>query len=55
MRVELSEKKLIEVIMVTTNDSRIRFIDLKGGKVMLKLKGHKNEGFVTRSSINGDL
>ncbi len=38
--------------MVTTNDSRIRFISLRNGKVVLKVKGHKNENFMSRASLD---
>lgn len=43
------------IVMITTNDSRIRFIDIKGGKVMLKLKGHKNDNFMTHGSLNSNF
>jgi len=41
--------------MVTTNDNRIRFINIKSGKVLLKMKGHKNESFVIRASLTPDF
>ena len=43
------------LVMVTTNDSRIRFINIKNGKVLLKVKGHKNETFMTRASLSPDF
>ena len=39
-------------IMVTTNDSRIRVVNIKNGKVLLKIKGHKNENYIMRSSLS---
>ena len=44
-------------VMVTTNDSRIRFIDVRhdDGKVIYKIKGHKNETFPIRASLSDDL
>lgn len=45
----------INVAMVTTNDSRIRFIDVKNGKIIYKIKGHKNETFPVRASMSEDL
>lgn len=45
----------INLAMVTTNDSKIRFIDLRNGKVIFKVKGHKNEAFPVRASMSDDL
>ena len=42
------------VAMVTTNDSRIRFIEAKNGKQVYKIKGHKNENFPIKASLSGD-
>ena len=42
-------------VMVTTNDSRIRFINIKDRKVLLKIKGHKNESFFSRGSLSNDF
>lgn len=39
-------------VMVTTNDNRIRFIHIEKGKVLLKMKGHRNENFMTRASLS---
>lgn len=43
------------VAMVTTNDSRIRFLDIRDGKVIFKIKGHKNETLPLRGSLSEDL
>lgn len=40
--------------MVTTNDSRIRFINIGSGRSILKIKGHKNEKFHVRASLSID-
>lgn len=45
----------INLAMVTTNDNKIRFVDLRSGKVIYKLKGHRNESFPVRASIKDDL
>ena len=45
----------LNIAMVTTNDSRIRFIDARNGKSIYKIKGHKNESFPIRASISDDL
>lgn len=45
----------VNLAMVTTNDSKIRFIDLRSGKVLFKVKGHKNEAFPVRASMSDDL
>jgi WD40 repeat protein len=41
--------------MVTTNDSRIRFLDIRNGKIIFKIKGHKNESFPIRASLSDDM
>lgn len=41
--------------MITTNDSRIRFVNIKSGEVLLKMKGHKNEHFMIRASMSADF
>jgi hypothetical protein len=43
-------------VMVTTNDSRIRFIDVRhdGGKFIYKIKGNKNETYPIRASLSDD-
>lgn len=53
----MSSTVMPNCIMVTTNDSRIRFINTKNGKVLLKIKakGLKNENFMTRGSLNADF
>ena len=38
--------------MVTTNDSRIRFINIEKGKVLLKMKGHRNEFYMNKASLS---
>lgn len=45
----------VNFAMVTTNDSRIRFIDIQNGKIIYKIKGHKNETFPVRASMSEDL
>ena len=40
--------------MITTNDSRIRFINATTGKNIMKIKGNKNEQFHVRASISPD-
>jgi hypothetical protein len=47
----------VNIVMVTTNDSRIRFIDIRNpdNKVVYKIKGHKNEQFPIRASVSDDL
>jgi len=41
--------------MITTNDSRIRFLDIRNGKIIFKIKGHKNENFPIRASLSDDM
>lgn len=43
------------VAMVTTNDSRVRFINIQTGRVIMKIKGNKNESFHLRASLSPDL
>ena len=45
----------VNVAMVTTNDSRIRFIDARNGKSIYKIKGHKNENFPVKAHISEDM
>ena len=40
--------------MVTTNDSRVRFINIVTGRVIMKIKGNKNESFHLRASLAPD-
>lgn len=40
--------------MVTTNDSRIRFVNIMNGKPIMKIKGNKNEQFHLRASASYD-
>lgn len=35
--------------LITTNDSRIRLVNIADGKVIYKYKGHKNEEFMIRA------
>lgn len=53
----MSSTVMPNCVMVTTNDSRIRFINTKNGRVLLKIKGkgHKNESFMIRGSLNADF
>lgn len=41
--------------MVTTNDSRIRFVNIFEGKVVMKVKGNKNNLYDLRASISPNL
>ena len=41
-------------MMVTSNDSRIRFANIATGVVLLKIKGHKNEKCMIRGSMSAD-
>ena len=41
--------------MVTTNDSRVRFVNILTGRTIMKLKGNKNESFHLRASLSPDL
>ena len=51
----MSSDTMPNCMMVTTNDNRIRFINIKNGKVLLKMKGHRNESFVIRASLSPDF
>ena len=42
------------IAMVTTNDSRVRFINKVTGRVIMKIKGNKNESFHLRASLAPD-
>ena len=41
--------------MVTTNDSRVRFVNIFDGSVLIKLKGHTNQKYHVRASLSPDL
>lgn len=41
--------------VVTTADSRIRYIDLNTAKQKFKYKGHKNNKMNIRTAVSGDL
>lgn len=43
------------VAMVTTNDSRVRFINILTGRIIMKIKGNKNESYHLRASLSSDL
>jgi len=43
------------IVMVTTNDSRVRFINILNRKILMKIKGNKNESFHLRASLSPDL
>ena len=40
------------IVMVTTNDSRVRFINIVTRKILMKIKGNKNESFHLRASLS---
>lgn len=40
------------IAMITTNDSRIRFINTKNGKTVFKIKGHKNESYPIKAGLS---
>lgn len=42
------------IAMVTTNDSRVRFINIVTGRVLLKIKGHINDELHVRASLSPD-
>lgn len=42
------------VVCVTTNDSRIRFVNTQTGELLLKLKGHKNLDYLIRAVLSSD-
>ena len=52
--IEFMSETMPNCMMVTTNDNRIRFINIKNGKVLLKMKGPKNENYVIRASLTPD-
>ena len=52
--IEFFSSKMENCAMITTNDSRIRFLNTKSGAVLLKTKGHKNEHFVIKGSLSPD-
>jgi len=43
------------IAMVTTNDSRVRFVNIMTGRCIMKIKGNKNEQFHLRASLSYDL
>ena len=43
------------IAMVTTNDSRVRFVNIMTGKCIMKIKGNKNENFHLRASLSPDF
>ena len=42
------------IVMVTTNDSRVRFVNIATGRNIMKIKGNKNESFHLRASLSPD-
>ena len=40
--------------MVTTNDSRIRFVNILTGRIVMKIKGNKNNLYHLRASLSPD-
>ena len=47
-----NDENMENCAMVTTNDSRIRFLNLKSSEILIKSKGHKNEKFLIRGSLS---
>jgi WD40 repeat protein len=45
----------MNVAMVTTNDSRVRFINVMTGRCIMKIKGNKNESFHLRAALSPDF
>ena len=43
------------IAMVTTNDSRVRFVNILTGQIIKKIKGHKNEKLHLRASLSHDF
>mmetsp|Transcript_34675 Transcript_34675/g.53131 ORF Transcript_34675/g.53131 Transcript_34675/m.53131 type:complete len:101 (+) Transcript_34675:1875-2177(+) len=43
------------IAMVTTNDSRVRFVNIMDGSIIMKVKGHTNTQFHVRASLSPDL
>lgn len=43
------------VCMITTNDSRMRFVNIFTGRIIMKIKGNKNNLFHLRASLSPDL
>jgi hypothetical protein len=43
------------VCMITTNDSRVRFVNIITGRIVMKIKGNKNNLFHMRASLSPDL
>ena len=52
--IEFFGGRLENCAMITTNDSRIRFLNLKSGEVLIKTKVFKNESYTIRGSLNHD-
>ena len=42
------------IAMITTNDSRIRFVNIITGIILIKLKGHRNDHYFVRASHTSD-
>ena len=42
------------IAMITTNDSRIRFVNIITGVILIKLKGHMNDHYFVRASHTSD-
>ena len=40
--------------MVTTNDSRVRFVNIMTGNILMKIKGHQNNELHVRASLSPD-
>lgn len=45
----------LNICMITTNDSRVRFVNILTGKIIMKIKGHKNNLYHLRASLSPDL
>ena len=52
--IDFFANKLENFAMVTTNDSRIRFLNLKTGEVLIKTKVNRNESYNIRAALNPD-
>jgi len=42
------------IVIITSNDSRIRCANIKTGEILLKIKGHKNQNSMLRGSLSTD-
>jgi WD repeat-containing protein 44 len=49
-----SGNELPNIVIVTTNDSRIRCANIKTAEILLKIKGHKNTNSMLRGSMSSD-